>query len=385
MEGTFVHDQAKHLMAAGCEVKVLVPTAYCPKIMMNVNRWSKYAHVPECDTIDGVPVYYPRYLRLPGKWFHALACYTQYLGLKNIAHAIIKEFKPDIIHAHAATEAGFVGLILKQKYGLPLICSITGSDINSYPRYGKFSMQLTKKVLTGSDRIVSVSAALKNAAKAIARPKQEISVVYDGCEHNVFVADKENRRHVRNDLGISETDKVLIFVGDLLRGKGILDLIDAFRRAQSGKSNMHLIVIGGNLNRNDSEVISVLNGINGSIHMPGKLPHHEIPRYLNAADIFVFPSYSEGLPNAVLEAMACSLPVIATRVGGIPEAVEDEKSGILIEKKDVSSLVRSIEYLVSNEAIAKQMGIHGRRTIESKFSWKNNAKKLSEIYEGVIL
>ena len=124
--------------------------------------------------------------------------------------------------------------------------------------------------------------------------------------------------------------------------------------------------------------------MNGSLHMTGRLEHLEIPRYLNAGDIFVLPSHSEGLPNAILEAMACSLPVIATRVGGIPEAVEDGKSGILTEKKDTNSLARAMEYLIENGVAAKEMGVYGRKIMESRFSWKKNAQKIIEIYREII-
>ena len=104
---------------------------------------------------------------------------------------------------------------------------------------------------------------------------------------------------------------------------------------------------------------------------------------LNAADIFILPSHSEGLPNVVLEAMACGLPIIATRVGGIPEAVEDGKSGILVEKQDVASLTRAIKYMVENKDEARQMGILGRIIIESRFLWKDNAKQIIDIYRGI--
>jgi len=74
--GMFIHKQAKHLMDAGCEVKVIVPVPYVPNIVRCKNRWKGYANISETDTIDMISVYYPRYVRLPGKWFHSISCYS---------------------------------------------------------------------------------------------------------------------------------------------------------------------------------------------------------------------------------------------------------------------------------------------------------------------
>ena len=191
--GNFVHEQIRHLMDRGCEAKVIVPVPYCPGILGGIERWKVYANIPHDADIDNVPVRYPRYLRLRGRRFHALSCYAQYAGIRNAARSIIQEFKPDLIHAHAATAAGYLGLLLKDKYNIPLVCSMRGSDINLYPRYGKNSMRLTKKVLAGADRIVSVSNALKTAANTIAKPKKEIRVVYNGCDVNAFVRNNADR------------------------------------------------------------------------------------------------------------------------------------------------------------------------------------------------
>lgn len=340
-----------------------------------------YAHIPDHDTIDMIPVYYPRYFRLPGKWFHSMSSYTEYLGLSNIAQEMIKEFKPDIIHAHAATPAGYIGLLLKKKYGLPLICHIRGSDINTYPHYSSLSMHMTKKVLTEADLLVSVSGALKHAANAIAKTKNVIKVVYNGCDHTIFAHRKGPRSIIRHKFGISESDKALIFVGKLSKDKGILELTDAFIRVHIDNPGLHLFIIG-----NGPETLTLSNivascKLRDNIHFIGQLPHDDIANYLSASDILILPSHSEGLPNAVLEAMACSLPVIATRVGGIPEAVEDGKSGILIDVKDVDSLADAINYLIMNNDLAGQMGSYGRRIVESKFTWQRNAEKMIGIYK----
>ena len=371
-------------MELGCDVRVIAPAAYYPRIMMNGNKWSMYARIPERDIIDDVPAFYPRYFRIPGKWFHPLSCVTQYLGLNKVARSIIRDFRPDVIHAHAITAAGFLGLLLKNKFGLPLVCSMRGSDINTYPHYGKLSMHLTKKVIAEADRLVSVSAALKDSASALAKAKNDVPVVYNGCDLNMFVNRAGDRRAIREKFGISESDKVLIFVGSITEGKGIFELTDAFTRLNFEKPGLRMFIIGAGPQMSALNDMVVSRRLHNRIHLTGRLDHNEIPGFLSASDVLVLPSHAEGLPNVVLEAMACGLPVVATRVGGLPEAVEEGRSGFLINKHDVKSLAEAIGYLIADEHLLREMGLRGRKIVGTKFSWKQNAEKMIGIYSEAI-
>jgi len=384
MGGTFIHTQIKHLMNLGCGVEVIAPAAYCPGIIATGKRWNGYTRIPKHATLDSVNIYHPRYFRLPGKWFHPLSCYTQYAGLENVADLLVKRFKPDVIHAHSATAPGFIGLLLKNKYGLPLICSLRGSDINTYPHYGKFSMYLTRKVIAEADRLISVSTALKDAANLIEQPKKEIEVIYNGCDSDMFAFKKGDRDRVRDSLGIHRKDKVVIFVGSISRSKGIFELIKAYEKVCAGTPGLHLFLVG-NGPEEYFPGFENMHTARGRIHQLGHLPQPDIARYLNAADIFVLPSHSEGVPNVILEAMACSLPVIATKVGGIPEIVKNGITGYLIEKGDPDALASAIGVLIRRNELAKNMGCEGRKIIENNFQWERNAKRVLKIYEEVAL
>ena len=384
MGGYFVHNQVKSLIKAGCQVRVVVPVPYYPKKMRFNSKWNVYADIPEKDIIDSIPVYYPRYFRFPGRWFHGLSCFSQYFGIKTIVHEIIKEFKPCILHAHASTAIGYVGLILKKKYDLPLICTLRGSDINLYPFYGRMSMYLTKKLIKEADQLLSVSNALKMAANQIAKSPNEIRVVYNGCDLIVFNKNKNHAVEERNRFGIPINDMVLIFVGSVTRSKGIFELINAFIKLNNNNSKLHLMIIGGGSALSEIKEIIHANNIETRVHIFSNQPHDKISIFLNAADILVLPSYAEGLPNVILEAMACGLPVIASKVGGIPEAIEEGISGILVEKQDVDTLTKAIEKLIEDKHLSEQMGANGRKIVEEKFTWNRNAENLMRIYEEIL-
>ena len=388
MGGTFVHEQTRHLMNAGCEPRVIAPAAFYPRALAkkNASRWSPYTRIPAREIIDAIPVYYPKYFRLPGKWFHPMACYTQYFGLKNTAEAIIREFGPDLVHAHGATPAGYIGLLLRKRHGLPLVCSLRGSDINVYPGYGRLSLRMTQRVIAGADRLISVSSALKMAANSIARPKAEIRTVYNGCDHDSFVYRPEDRRAMRARLGIPDASKVLLFVGSISRDKGIFELMEAFRLINSGGAEAHMLVAGdgpeapavaaASKSKNKNK-----KGPQANVHLLGSLSRREISAVMSAADVFVLPTHYEGLPNVVLEAMACRLPVVATRVGGIPEAVKE--NGILVAPGDAAALAEKIGFLLSNDDMARRMGELGRRIVKTDFTWKANAEKVLALYGEV--
>lgn len=384
MGGDFIHDQVKQLINAGCNINVIVPVAYFPRRLRFNSKWSFYADFPEKDKVDSVPVFYPRYIRIPGKWFHGFSCFSQYWGLRKTVSAIIKDFNPHIIHAHAATIAGYVGFMLSRKYNLPLICTLHGSDIYVYPHYDLLSMNITKKLISEADQLVSVSNALKTEANNIAKPKKEIRVIYNGCDSTTFVCNKEARKHIRTEFGISEHDKVLVFIGRIEENKGVFELLESFKRLHLLHPDLHLMLVGHCPGSNPLDMILPSSKLSERIHVVGKQPHGEISYYLSSADIFILPSYSEGLPMVVLEAMACSLPVIATRVGGIPEAVEEGKSGILIDKKNVDSLTDAIEYLITNGDMALRMGNYGHEVVKHKFSWGKSAEGIINAYREII-
>lgn len=382
--GIFVHHHVRHLVSLGCEVLVLSPVPYTPSFLATNPRRKAYRQTPTQDVIDGIPVIYPRYLRPPGSLFHAPSALTMYASVAVYVRRITRRFQPQIIHAHAATPDGFTALLLRQKIGIPNVVTLHGSDINVYPFRDNWTLQQTMKVLAEADRVIAVSEALKMAAEAIAMPKKPIEVIYTGCDLEHFTFDANARKAIRQKLGIPLDSVVLIFVGNVLREKGVEELMQAFRTLASDLKRLHLLVVGDGPLLESLESASKKHRLSARVHFVGRRPHVEIPEWLSASDILVLPSWREGLPNVVVEAMGCSRPVVATRVGGIPEAVESGRSGFLIQKGDVRALTQAIAELASDQAKREEMGRAGRRVVEGRFSWEKNAEKTIEVYREVL-
>ena len=384
ISGNFVHYGACSIRSKGLDVIVFTPLPYVPIFLSRIEKYSRYMKTPFENCINGIHVFYPRYLRFPGAAFHPFSCYTMYYGVQGIIKKLIRDFKPHILHAHTATPDGYVGLLLRKKFGIPIVVNLHGSDINVYPHRDYLTFRLTGKVIAGANKIIAVSKALKSAAERIARPQSGIEVVYTGCDLERFSFNEDDRVTLREKLGIPSDSPVLIFVGHILKAKGIFELLEAFLIARQKHGNLHLIVVGDGEDSFTLKQKAEAAQLSKWIHFLGARSHDEIPGWLSAADILVLPSWYEGLPNVVVEAMACKRPVIATRVGGIPEAVEDGKSGILIEKGDVEALANAISLLVSEPAKRVTMGLIGRRIVEQKFTWEKNAERTIAVYEEVL-
>ncbi|MDA8326969.1 MAG: glycosyltransferase family 4 protein [Nitrospiraceae bacterium] len=382
--GIFIHSQARHLQRSGCGVRVVAPVPFAPRALWFKTKWKNYGQLPSSDLLDGIPVYYPRYLNLPGRWFHGLSCYSIYESTRRFLDTVVRDFKPDIIHAHTATPGGHPGLRLAVKHRLPFICSLRGSDINIYPYRDRLTMALTREVILGADKILSVSGVLKSLAEDICPVNGKIDVVYNGCDSELFSPDAGFRTILRERLGIGKENRVLMFAGTINASKGVFELLEAFFELSGQYPDLHQVFAGEGPEKGKAETIVSSRNAGGRIHMIGSQTHGEMPKWLNAADIFVLPTHFEGLPNVILEAMSCGLPVISTRVGGIPEVLKDGENGLFASLGDTGSLVKKIKCLLEDVPAAKRMGLAGRDLVRQNFSWDQNAKKVIGIYADIL-
>lgn len=114
----FIHEQIKHLLAIDVELRVFSPQPYSPIILVFISKWKKYWHIPSFKMTNGVRVFYPRYIRLPGKWYHKISSFTIYHGIRKPIHPIMQSYKPHILHVHFATPARYIGVPAERKYNL---------------------------------------------------------------------------------------------------------------------------------------------------------------------------------------------------------------------------------------------------------------------------
>lgn len=204
-----------------------------------------------------------------------------------------------------------------------------------------------------ADRIIAVSQAVKAGLLQQGIPADRVAVVRDGVDVARIVNSPQRTAEVRRSFALRDGERMIAHIAHLGEEKGQQDLIAAMRIIRATQSDARLVIVGEGKLRTRLEQQARSLGVTEAIVFAGFRPPDEIPTILKAAEVFVFPSVEEGLGSTLLEAMAAGVPVVATRAGGIPEIVEDERTGFLVPPRVPEALARAVLRLLQNSAEAR--------------------------------
>jgi len=258
-----------------------------------------------------------------------------------------------------------------------VVCEGTGSDVKVYPYYNRIAQKMYGKVLNNADKIIANAANLREEINAYAGRKL-CDVVYRGVDVEKFNPTYKMKQ-ARVILKIDPNDRVVLYVGNLIKSKGIYDLLFALKITLERFKDAKLYLIGPTFLDVDINQLITDMGLNGKVQYMGPKSHAELPLWYNACDFVVLPSYSEGMPNVVFEAMASAKPVVVTPVGGIPEVVENGVSGLLVEVGKIERLSEAMLRLLTEDGLAKIMGKNARKRIVQCYVDTQNVEKLKEL------
>jgi len=304
----------------------------------------------------------------------------RHLGIRLFykARKIIKneQLTFDIIHAHFAWTSGYIGYRLKNEYNVPLAITVHGSS--RYIKYLKSPLwtKLINKVFEGSDILIPVSE--RNAMNVRSfKNTGNISVIPNGYNRNVFFP--QDKYVSRKKLDLHENRLILLNIGYLQEVKGQEYLLKSVSILKENYPDILCIIIGeGELRRKLSEKIVELN-ISENVLMVGYKEHHEIPIWINACDLFVLPSLSEGNPTVMFETLGCGKPYVGTAVGGVPEIINSEDYGFLCRVKNPEELAEIVK-----KALSKKWDYSAIINYSKQFSWDEICKKIISEYSKVL-
>jgi teichuronic acid biosynthesis glycosyltransferase TuaC len=249
----------------------------------------------------------------------------------------LERFKPDLILSYYVYPDGYAAVSCGKRLGVPVIVGAIGSDINRIP--DRISTFLTSKALREASFVLTVSEHLRDEAVRLGASPERTRAVRNGCDTSEFrLAD---RAQARNRLGLDAESEVAVFVGWIAPTKGLRELVDAVTRLRVSHPRLQLFCIGEGAFQAELEARASNAGSRDRIRFLGRCGSPEVASWLAAANVFCLPSYAEGCPNSVIEALACGRPVVGTRVGGIPELVDSE-SGILVAPRDSEALAEAL-------------------------------------------
>jgi glycosyltransferase involved in cell wall biosynthesis len=333
--GTYILNQAIAL-ARRHEVRVISPVPYFPAWLRN-GRYASITGIPDTDVIHGIHADYPRFVIIP-KVFRFLHGHFLSASVWGHYRRVAGEFQPDVILGFSAYPDGAATVRLGRRLGIPTVIGCIGNDINQKAR-GGIQRHLIAEALKASDLVLTVCRDLKHSVERLGIAAGKIVVVPNGIERDSFGMGDRNAS--RRRLGLPDQRRIVLCVSRLSEEKGIDVLLRAFGRTTTPDTVLY--IAGEGLHRPILEKIRSESPRRNDITFLGAISHADVPMWLAAADLFVLPSRTEGHPNSLLEAYACGLPAVATRVGGVPEVVTSEEIGLLVDSDDVDGMARAID------------------------------------------
>lgn len=349
-----------------CEVEVLASIPWFPGAGL-FSRWTaagRLLQAPREERIDDLPVSHPRYLHLPrvGR-VAAGALYAASLW----AEIRRRRGRYDVLLGSWAFPDGVGAVALSRTLGVPAVVKVHGTDMNVAARMPSVAANL-RWALPRARRVVAVSRPLGDVVASFGVPRERIDIVPNGVDADLF--HPRDRAQARAGLGHGDdTRRWLLYVGRLEEAKGVLDLLAAFGEVARRRSDLRLVLVGDGGAREACARAAAALG--DRVLLAGARPLHEVPRWMAAAQALVLPSWAEGTPNVVLEALACGRRVVATEVGGTPDVVTGEELGELVPPRRpdllAAALERGADQPYDPEAVARA---------GARFSWDESARRI---------
>jgi len=306
---------------------------------------------------------------------------THYFPATKECKRLLSEKRFDLIHTHNPT-AGMTGCKVSKEFGIPHVMTLHGPWASVRQRFYTRALArlIEGKTVKCADIVTCDSHALREEVLQTYKPSQEKVIAIPNAVDTKFFNPDIPKKKARNELGIKTTKPIVFYTGRFVEEKGLPYLLEAFKDIKGA----HLLLLGGGF---DEHLVKDWLARNREseerVHVIPYLPYTKMPSAYNACDIFVLPTLAEGMSRSIMEAMACSKPVIATNVGGNPELVSEE-TGFLVEPKSPKALTYNIQKLLDSPATCARMGKRAREFATSNLSVEKRIKSFIKVYEGLL-
>lgn len=331
--GVFIREHCLELQRRGVEVSVLAPRVFEEDPVdlddegINVHRfwfWSEHKLLTEYETIPVVRVL------------------TYLLGGTVACARLVRRTVPDVVHGHWVIPTGLIALIGSRLAGRPpVVVTAHRKDIVVALSGSRMARFLARFTFMRADQVIAVSHALRDTlVEELDIDVSRIDVVPMGVDADVFAP--SDRAEARARLAIPQHTRLILFVGGLIPVKGVRELIEAMPSIEPSNPAVLLALAGHGPLAGELRSRAQALGQAQRVRLLGPVPHEELPVWMNAADVFVLPSRSEGLPVCLMESAAVGLPMVATDVGGSSEVLSLDERNVAIAPGDISGLAQAV-------------------------------------------
>ncbi len=290
---------------------------------------------------------------------------------------LLKEKEYDAVHAFFSVPTGIIPWLGKKLYGKNYIVSLRGSDVPGYDKSG-YGLQhgilrpVNRGVWKEASEVVALSRGLEKLAEEFV-PEIDYAVIGNGIDSKKFRPLK--KVHSKNFR--------LVCTTRLTKRKGIEYLLEAVKMLQEkGLENIRLDIYGEGAHKKELESFSAKLGLRNAVFFRGYIKGEGLPEAYREADVFVLPSLAESFGLVFAESMACGLPIVASNAMGIPETVENNVNGLLVEPENSGELADALQRMAEDTGMREKMGKENRKKAVEKLTWKKVALDYLKIYES---
>jgi glycosyltransferase involved in cell wall biosynthesis len=321
------------LLARTCDVRVVGPIAWWTRL-----RHPRQLLAVQRDTAFGVDATFASYWSIPG--VTPLHGHATFLSLAPLLLKLRRSFPFDLVVGSNAYPDGVGAADVAAIARVPLVQNVIGTDVNELSTWPVLGPQI-RWALRRARRVVAVSRAMADRVVALGVPRANVAWRHNGVDGAVFAP--RNKSEARRRVGVDHSGPLVLYAGNVKLSKGVGVLVEAMARlaAEHRRADVMCVVVGSGATAEIAARVRAL-GLDKSFRLVGPRPHDEIPWWMSACDVLCLPSFMEGCPNVVLEALAAGRGVVASRVGGIPELVEDGANGILCPAGDAGALADAL-------------------------------------------
>ena len=338
------------ILSSCCDVRVFCPVATDPRLLRPASRsgpqpdlsWTPQA-------VDATYVSYP-VIPLLSRPLNGVA-----MAYRLLPH--IRLFQPDILLNYLVYPDGYAAVRLGKILHIPVVLTAIGSDLNRMS--DPLCRLLTQSALRRADVTTTVSGDLAKTAVSLGAPPEKVRTIRNGCDLAIF--HPQSRSLARSALSLDLSSEIVLYVGRLDRRKGLIELVESIAALRHRRPALRCYIIGKGpdeaLLRERTSRLAASDRI--TLIPPCTSAHIAI--WMSAANLIALPSYKEGCPNVIIEALASGRPVVATNVGGIPE-LADCSCGCLVPPRDVASLTEALHLVLDKEWDAELIGSKHNRS-----------------------
>lgn len=338
------------------------------EVVVPVPQTKSLRSAPLLDWQDGLAIRHPRYAHIRGLNRVTAGC--------SLSHALRgRPCRAEVLMACPAWPEGYAVVRRARECHRPCVINVIGSDVNRLPRWGLRRCQ-TLWALRNCDHIYAVSHALRRRLEELGISTEKITVIPNGVDGRIFFPRPVDP--VRKELGIPVERRVVLFAGNIVREKGVDDLLTALAQFRQ-KHRPLVVMVGPCPHRSFYEQRVRRLGLANDCRLVSRKPQAEMPKWYAACNVFVLPSWHEGCPNVILEALACGRPIVATNVGGIPELLDPSSMPFvrLVPPRDPEALATAIVDLLQHDWDPSEIASRATRT------WDDVGRELNELLRRV--